>query len=149
MARFGPRKIGKAAFELQEKKHKVLKSKFGPRKYGKKKAAKMAAELEELERAVVGESSGIPEATPPEAPPAPVEPARVVGEELTAASIKQIDEAMKENPALYEELYALELERPDGGRKGAFRIFLAAEMSLEGGPRDERMAELEELLAAQ
>lgn len=140
MPKYGPRKIGKAAFDL-EKKTEVVKNKFGPRKFGRRRAAQMAAEIAVLEEAVAEEKAPVTEK--------PVEPARVVEGDFTAASIKQIDEALKENPALYEELYALELERPDGGRKGALRIFLAAEMALEGGPRDERMADLEARLSAQ
>lgn len=131
MPKFGPRKIGKAQFDL-ENKQEAVQSKFGPRKFGKRKAAEMDAEIAVAEAAVEEERA--------------VEPARVT-DAPTAASVKQIDEALKENPALYEELYALELERPDGGRKGAFRIFMAMEMALEGGPRDERLAELESLVA--
>ena len=131
MPKFGPRKIGHAQFEAEEAREKV-QSKFGPRKFGKRKAAEMAAAVAVAESVVEEERA--------------VEPARVVDGEFTAASIKQIDVALKENPALYEELYILERERPDGGRKGAFRIFLAMAMALEGGPRDERMAELEERL---
>ena len=130
MANFGYRKIGKAAFEVEKIKN-VVKSKFGPRKFGARKAAAMAADLAVAESVVEAERV--------------VEPARVVDDE-TMASIKQIDTALQENPALYEELYKLELERPDGARKGALRIFMREEMALEGGPRDERQAELENLL---
>jgi len=129
--KFGPRKVGQAQFEKSKVAAK-LTNKFGPRKFGKRKAAAMDAELAVAESVVEEEKQ--------------VEPARVVGADTTAASIKQIDTALQENPALYEELYQLELERPDGGRKGAFRIFLREEMSLEGGPRDERMADIEGLL---
>lgn len=134
--KFGPRKIGQAAFELKKLKD-AAKSKFGPRKFGKRKASAMAAEIAVAESVVDAEQTKT------------VEPARVVGDVATATSIKQIDEALQENHVLYEELYQLELERPDGPRKGAIRIFMREEMALEGGPRDERMAELEDLVKPQ
>ena len=132
--KYGPRKVGQAAYELN-KLNVAAKSKFGLRKFGRRKASAMAAEIAVAESVVEEEKQ-----------PKTVVPARVAGELPTTTSIKQIDEALLENHALYEELFALELERADGPRKGALRIFMREEMALEGGPRDERMAELEDLV---
>lgn len=140
MPKFGPRKMGEAAFKAAKLREKHTK-KFGPKKYGARKAAEMKAELAAAEALAAGESEELYDALT--GPVAPVETTDAV---LTATSIKQIEDALQENPALYEELYALELERPDGPRKGALRIFLAAEMNLESGPRDERLSEIEDLL---
>jgi len=130
MPKFGIRKIGAAAFKAAQLREESTQ-KFGPRKFGARKAAVMKAAIDAADAEATGGQ------TPDTAPPVAA---------VTATSIKQIDEALRENPALYEELYALELERTEGARKGALRIFLAAEMNLEGGPRDERMAQIEGLL---
>ncbi len=133
MPKFGPRKVGQANFEASKLRETAVR-KFGPRKFGVRKAAQMKAELD----AADAKAAGIEPVD--EAPPVTVDTT------VTATSIKQVDEALKENPALYEELYALEVARPDGPRKGALRIFLAAEMNLEGGPRDERLEQIQDLL---
>ena len=130
MPKFGPRKVGAAAFKAAALREETGK-KFGPRKFGARKAAAMNAALVAADAEATGKMTA--DTAPPAAP-------------VTATSIKQVDVALKENPATYEELYALELERAEGPRKGALRIFLAAEMNLEGGPRDERLAQIEGLL---
>jgi len=132
MPKFGPRKVGQANFEASKLREKAVK-KFGPRKFGHRKAAQMKAELDAAEAKAAGlENVDLEPATAP-----------VV---VAATSIKQLDQALKDNPALYEELYKLEVARPDGPRKGALRIFLAAEMNLDGGPRDERLEQIQDLL---
>lgn len=62
--------------------------------------------------------------------------------------IEDIERALKENPALYEQLYAAEKRRPDGPRKAAMRLFLQAEVTRAGGIRPERHGEIEAYLKA-
>ncbi len=133
MPKFGPRKVGQAKFEAAKLREKAVK-KFGPRKFGVRKAAQMKAELDAAEAKALGLEA------PDAAPQVTTDTA------VAATSIKQLDQALKDNPALYEELYALEVARPDGPRKGALRIFLASEMNLDGGPRDERLEQIQDLL---
>lgn len=132
MPKFGPRKLGQAKFEAAKLREKTQK-KFGPRKFGARKAAQMKADLDAAEAKAAGMDV--------------VDEAPVTVDVVAATtSIKQVDEALAENPMLYEEMYGLELARAEGPRKGALRIFLAQEMNLEGGPRDERLGQIEELL---
>ncbi len=126
---FGPRKIGQAAFDLQVVKGKKEEH-FGPRKFGKKKAAQMKAAVVAAEQRVVEEKAGKP----------------LANDKVVTASIKQIDQGLQENPAVYEEMYALELERAEGPRKGAMRLFMAAEVARDGGPREDRLMEIEGFL---
>lgn len=128
--KFGIKKIGRAKFEL-EKAQKIQTRHFGPRKFGKKKAALM--------QAVVDEAAEVVELEATKKEGKPVEPELATG----TTSIKQVDEALQENPIVYEELYKLEFDRAEGVRKGAMRLFLAAEVGREEGPREDRMAEIE------
>lgn len=124
--KFGPKKVGQAAFELSKVKARQTQ-KFGPRKFGAKKAALMRTELAEAEAKVNGDT------TPAEAPPA-------------TTSIKQMAVALTENPTHLDEFIALEVARPGGPRKGAIKLFLGTEMSKDEGPRDEVLATLRGLI---
>jgi len=127
MPHFGPRKVGEAAFKISKLKEQKTK-KFGARKFGARKAAEMQAAIDAAEQEV-------------EAPV--VEETDV---EAATTSLKQLREALDDNPAVADELFELELARPNGPRAGAVKLFLATEMSREDGPRAERQAQLEELL---
>ncbi len=127
---FGPKKIGQAEFNLQ-KATAVKEQHFGPKKFGPKKVAEMDAAVAEAKQAVAEEKK-----------PKPVDTSETTG----STSIKQIDQALQDNPAVYEEMYALELQRSEGPRKGALRLFMAAEVAREEGPREDRIAELDAAL---
>ncbi len=128
---FGPRKIGQAQFNLKTAQA-TKEQHFGPKKFGPKKVAEMDAAVAEAKQKVVDEKKK----------PKPVDTSETTG----STSIKQIDKALQDNPAVYEEMYALELQRAEGPRKGALRLFMAAEVAREGGPREDRIAELDAAL---
>lgn len=128
--KFGPRKIGQAAFNLSQVRAKQTK-KFGPRKYGAKKAALMAAELAEAEAAAEGVA-------------VPKEP--VVTEEIPTTSVKQMAIALGENVEHLDEFIQLEKDRPGGVRKTAVKLFLGTELAKEDKARDEVIADLQDLL---
>jgi hypothetical protein len=137
MPHFGPRKIGHKQFELNKLKEEKTK-KFGPRKFGARKAAEMQAAIDKAEAEVTGE----PIPHPLEEQDAPT----VVTDEMVTTSIKQIREAVANNPDAVDELWNLEQQRPNGPRVGAVKLFLAAELSRDDGPRSDRQAELEAFL---
>ena len=127
---FGPKKIGQAEFNLQQARA-TKEQHFGPKKFGPKKVAEMDAAVAEAKKKVSDEKK-----------PKPVDTSGTTG----STSIKQIDQALQDNPAVYEEMYSLELQRAEGPRKGALRLFMAAEVAREGGPREDRLAELDAAL---
>ena len=132
--KFGPKKLGKAAYDLAVTKAVVVQ-KYGPKKFGARKIAEMHAAVTQAEQVVDDEKAPAVEGKA-------VDTANVTG----TTSIKQIDQALQDNPAVYEEMYALEMRRIEGPRKGAMRLFMAAEMARNGGPREDRMAEIEAFL---
>ena len=114
---FGPKKVGKAAYAAQAA---IVESKshvFGHKKLSKSPQA----------------------AVEPKAEAPPAAPVKV------SISVKALTATLKNSPETYEEMYAAELVREDGARKGALRIFLATEMALES-PREGRVQEIESLL---
>ena len=60
------------------------------------------------------------------------------------ANLSELEEALELNPAYYETLFATELAREGGARKGALRHFLAHEEKHEA--REDRIAEITVLL---
>lgn len=133
--KFGPRKIGAAAF-AHEALRKKQTSKFGPRKFGARKAAQMAAELAQA-RAAMQEEAGEPTEVlqPVAAEPQPA-----------TTSIKQMAVALAENGELLDEFIALEKERPGGPRKGAVKLFMGTEMVKGEDAREEVVESLQALL---
>jgi hypothetical protein len=131
MPHFGPRKVGQRQFELNKLKEQKTK-KFGPRKFGARKAAEMQAAIDAAEADVRGEDVE-------QAPTA-------VTDEMVTTSIKQIRESLANNPDSLDELWRLEQLRPNGPRTGAVKLFLAAEISRDDGPRSDVQDELEALL---
>lgn len=121
MGHFGPRKIGQAAFEKQAKVNEP--SRYGPRKGGGEPAVDTATAIAETEAKAAAEK-----------------------EPVSYTTLAQLEEALEENPSLYEEFYALEMKRADGARKGAIRLFLEQEIRHADGPRESRLNELESLL---
>ncbi len=56
-------------------------------------------------------------------------------------NVAELEEALGQNDAFYEPLYASEFLRPAGARKSALRLFLRHEMAHED--REERKTEIE------
>ena len=131
MPKFGPRKIGQAAF-ARDKIKQTQKRKFGPRKFGAKKAAEMARELHAAETAADLEARGAP--------------AQADGGEAPSTSVKQMAQALSENNALLDEFIGLEKARVGGTRKTAIKLFLGTEMAKAEDARDEVLDELQALL---
>lgn len=121
MGHFGPRKIGQTAFAKQAKVNES--SRYGPRKGGGEPAVDSATAIAETEAREAAEKKPV-----------------------SYTTLAQLEEALEENPSLYEEFYALEMKRADGARKGAIRLFLEQEIQHADGPRESRMNELESLL---
>ncbi len=134
--KYGPRKVGSAEFRRQQVTMEQ-KSKFGPRKFGHRKATQRAEQLAEVTAAAEVEKGVAQE-------PKVSKPFRDQPE--GALSIKQVGVKLEENPSLYEEFYQMELVRAEGPRKGAMRIFLAVEMTKDGGPDEERLKAIEAVL---
>ncbi|MDH3291575.1 MAG: hypothetical protein OEO20_11240 [Gemmatimonadota bacterium] len=129
MPHFGPRKVGAARFKASAL-HESKTKKFGPRKFGVRKAAEMQAALDAAEAEAVAAAQI---------------PVNGNGEPATT-SLAQLREALSDNPAVADELYALELARAGGARKGAVKMFLSTELARPGGARPDRQEELEALL---
>lgn len=136
MPKFGPRKIGRAQFELL-KVRQAQKKKFGPRKFGAKKAAIMAQQLAEAEQAVAQEQPSAQVQEQRTSSPAP---------EGATTSVKQMAKALGENVALLDEFIELEQQRPNGARKTALKLFLGTELAKEDKARDEVIEQLQQLL---
>lgn len=64
------------------------------------------------------------------------------------ASIADLEEVLTANPAAFDILLAAELERPEGPRKGALRLFREAEEELGPAGRPEVLAQIALLLEA-
>jgi len=134
MSNFGTRVIGKQAEERQAALRKNPGNKFGSRVISRR-----AVRLEEEAVAVAAEKVAAPAAKKVE-----VEVAVVKTEAPITANLDELEGALKQNPAFYETLFQSELDRADGPRKGALRLFLAHEMS--GESREDRLVEIQELL---
>jgi len=130
--KFGPRKIGQAAF-ARDQIRQSQKKKFGPRKFGARKAAQMAADLSRAEAAADAEAA--------RTAPVPED-----GGEASTTSVKQMAAALAENHVLLDEFIGLEKARPGGPRKTAIKLFLGTEMAKAEDARDEVLDELQALL---
>jgi len=64
------------------------------------------------------------------------------GPEVPRLSIKELEAALEENPALVDTFLEAELARPDGVRKGALEVIEIAESFRDGGAREEVLAKI-------
>lgn len=147
MSNFGHRVIGREAAEREQVIEKARAKHFGPRVIGQ--IFQRREEIEEQERdsrsdpaAKQAKKKAAAEAAAKRR--ADAEAQQEVVEAPITANLKELEEALGQNPAFYEMLYGSELQRAEGPRKGALRLFLAHE--LEHEDREERKAEIEALL---
>jgi len=140
MSKFGKRVLGKAATERQEAMKRNPGNKFGTRVISRR--AQRLEQEKEQQAEVKASSTKIIDVG--EAVKAP-EPVTVVKAEAPiTANLDELEGALKQNPAFYETLFESELDRADGPRKGALRLFLAHEMA--GESREDRLGAIQELL---
>ena len=64
------------------------------------------------------------------------------GKPVPSLSIKELEAALEENPALVDTLLNAELARPDGARKGALDALELAEIDRPDGGREDVLAQL-------
>ena len=126
--RFGPRVLG----EVLQRKADIVEEEKGESLAAKKARASRKAQKDAAETRAADSAADEP-TTVVEKVEAPV-----------TASLSEMQEALDGNPAFYEKLYGSELERAEGPRKGALRMFLAHE--LDNADRTERVEEIQLLL---
>lgn len=119
MPHFGKRVIGEKAYNLEAAKAARGATHFGHRVVGK-----------------------ITEAGEPDAGG---DDGKGKGKEPQGISVAKIETLLGENPALLDQLFADELQRPEGARKTALRLFLKVETAKES-PRVGYVDHLHELI---
>lgn len=148
MSKFGHRVVGKRAAEKEQLLRRSGGRKFGHRVMGAAQAAQ--AEAEASAEPVTHKSRAQERVQKAEKAAADAEAARATvkeeGEALTDVSmnIDQLESALASTPTMYEDLYATELARTGGPRKGGLRVLLAHELANDNRP--ERLEEIQALL---
>ncbi len=151
MTRFGPRVVGHHAAQKEQILRRTHGRKFGPRVIGNV--------LQDHHEKVAAEAAG-KEADPTSRAQAKVQKAEAAAAEAKAAragvsergkeladvsmNIDQLEAALDSGPTMYEDLYATELARTGGPRKGGLRVLLAHELANDNRP--ERLEEIQKLL---
>jgi hypothetical protein len=155
MSNFGPRVLGKNVHAEQEATRKVNQARgftLGKRVTGVVKAKAAKAPVEEPSTAPEPfENADVAGTIAPTDPDQVVEIKAVDVEpasEIAPMSVKQIEQALSENTsiALFDQILALEFERPEGTpRIGALRALLAVEERRDE-PRAAIMVEISQAL---
>jgi len=115
---FGHGVIGKEQYEKEKLQTDEGSAVFGPGVLG------LAADaVNKPGPGVAGQ-----EVKPEDVPPTPDQP---------RLSIKELEEALEENPALVDKLLDAEFARPEGVRKGALQAIEIAESLRPDGPRED------------
>lgn len=118
---FGPAVIGQEQYDAEQKVLEKGSHVFGP--------------------LVTGEGTFGPAVEPPKQAALPE------GVKAAApASIADVEELLEKNPATFDLLFAAELDRPDGPRKGALRAFKRAEEEQGPGARADIIAKIDAIL---
>lgn len=130
--RFGPGVIGDEAFQREQVIEESLVEKFGPGVLNNPPAQPVQASAEEVELLQRDVVSDVP--PPVDAPP------------YTSLSIAELEKELRANPAEFDRLMKGEYARPDGGRKGAWGVFLSVEQEKGEAARKEVLEALFGLL---
>ena len=141
MSNFGKRVIGKRAEQQQAALRKNPGNKFGTRVVSRRaQRLEQEAAAEAEVKASSPQIIDVGDAVKSTEPVVPV----VKAEAPITANLDELEGALKQNPAFYETLYQSELERAEGPRKGALRLFLAHEMA--GESREDRLGQIQGFL---